>query len=84
MGVGGQRHAPEGVKQISILEERYVLFNSGNYRHERCKEFGVYSPSEGIYSATTICAKAFTTYIKVTVPTPNVLAADVLVTAIFH
>lgn len=33
--------------------------------------------------ATTICAKAFNTYIRVTVPTPDILAADVLGLAFF-
>ena len=35
------------------------------------------------YSASAICAKAFITYIGVTVPAPNVLAADVFGTGIF-
>jgi len=35
-------------------------------------------------SATTICAKAFITYNRVIVLTPNALAADVFGTAIFH
>jgi len=35
-------------------------------------------------SATTNCAKAFITYNRVTVPTTNVLAADVFDTGIFH
>jgi hypothetical protein len=35
-------------------------------------------------SATIICAKAFITYISVTVPAPNVLATDVFGTGIFH
>ena len=35
------------------------------------------------YSASTICARAFITYIRVTVPAPIVLAADVFGTGIF-
>jgi len=34
--------------------------------------------------ATTICAKAFITYVRVTVPAANILAADVIVTGSFH
>jgi hypothetical protein len=35
-------------------------------------------------SATIICAKSFTTYIKVTVPVATVLAADVFGTLLFR
>jgi len=35
-------------------------------------------------STTTICAKSFITYIRVTVPPPTVLAANVYGTSIFH
>jgi hypothetical protein len=35
-------------------------------------------------SATTVCAKAFITYMKVAVPVTNVLVADVFGTGTFH
>jgi hypothetical protein len=35
-------------------------------------------------SVTTICAKAFITYMRVTVLAPNVLVAEVFGTGIFH
>jgi hypothetical protein len=35
-------------------------------------------------TTTTTCAKALLTYISVTVSAPNVLAADVFGTVIFH
>jgi hypothetical protein len=35
-------------------------------------------------SATTICAKTFTTYVKVTVPAANVLVTDVFGTVLFR
>jgi len=38
---------------------------------------GGHSPSQGNDLATTICTKAFITYVSVTVMTPNFLAADV-------
>ena len=38
---------------------------------------GGHSPSEGNDLATTVCAKAFITYVSVTVPAPNFLPADV-------
>jgi hypothetical protein len=34
--------------------------------------------------ATTVCAKAFVTYSRVTVPAPNVIAANVCGVGIFH
>jgi len=35
-------------------------------------------------SAITVCAKAFGTYIRVTVAAPNILGGDVFGTDIFH
>ena len=35
-------------------------------------------------SANTVCAKAFSTYIRVTVAAPNILGGDVFGTGIFH
>ena len=36
------------------------------------------------YSASSICARGFVTYIRVTVPAASVLAADVFGTGIFR
>jgi len=46
--------------------------------------WGGHSPGEGYDPAPTVCAKTFITYIGVTVPAANVLAADVFGTGIFH
>ena len=35
-------------------------------------------------SALTVCAKAFSTYIRVTVAAPNILGGNVFGTGIFH
>ena len=46
---------------------------------------GGHSTGGEVYdSATTICAKTFTTCITVTVPIPNALAADVFGAGNYH
>ena len=45
--------------------------------------WGGHSPGEVYVSAPTVCAKTFFTYIRVTVPTANVLVADVFGTGSF-
>jgi hypothetical protein len=50
-----------------------------------CRERGVGIRLARVYdSATTTCVKTFVTYIKERVRTPNILAADVFGTGIFH
>jgi hypothetical protein len=39
---------------------------------------------ERVYDSATICAKTFIPYITANVSAPNVLAANVIVTGIFH
>ena len=46
--------------------------------------WGGHSPCQGYDSAPTVCVKTFFTYIRVTVPAANVLAADVFGTGIFR
>jgi hypothetical protein len=46
---------------------------------EECGQDGL-----GIDLATAVCAKAFITYMRVTVPASNVLAAGVFGIGVFH
>ena len=50
---------------------------------KKCGQDGVIDWRGYIHSETTTCAKAFIMYIRVTVPAPNVIAADVFGTGIF-
>ena len=64
-------------------------FSSGTWRLGRCfKESGQDRVAiclvRAYASATTMCAKVFITDITVTLPAPNVIAADIFGTGIFH
>jgi len=63
--------------------------NSGNWwlgsYFKECRQDGVGICLVRVYdSALTVCAKAFSTYIRVTVAAPNILGGNVFGTGIFH
>jgi hypothetical protein len=51
---------------------------------KKCGQDGAFAWRGHIHSETTTCAKAFITYIRVTVRARNVIAADVFGTGIFN
>jgi hypothetical protein len=53
------------------------------FKEHRRQGVGI-GPARVYYLATSIYAKAFVTYIPVTVPATNVLIANVFGTGIFH